>query len=89
MERKDVDDPSLSVDGERGLRGKQPRRPSKHSRNPLVKGCMPRIQHPIEISTAPSRQDIDPDLERLGNLHERGEAHAAHPSTLDPRDHGL
>lgn len=89
MKCEDIDDPALTVDRKRGLRGKQPRRACKHSRHALVKRGMSGIQHAIEIAATPSRQNINPDLERLRNSHERGEADAAHMPTLDARNHCL
>ena len=89
MKCEDVNDPALTIDGERRLRGQKPRRAYKHSRHTLMKRGVSGIQHPIEIATAPSRQDIDPDLERFRHAQEYGEADAAHVPAFDARDQCL
>ena len=89
MKRKDVDDPTLPIDREGCFRGQYPWRASEESRGSLMQRGVPGIEHPVEIATAPSRQEIDPNLEFLGDPQNDGQAEAAQMAAFDARDHRL
>jgi len=86
MPGKDVDDPTFSIDRERDLRFEDPFRVfvAEHPRDVLMKGRMPGIQEPIEITRPPTTNEIDPDIQGRGDPPDRLERQRAHVPTLQP-----
>ena len=89
MEGKDVDDAPLAVDREGRLRGQKPWRSGEESRDLLMEGGMPGVQHPIEVATSPPRHDVKADLECLRHAQEHAEAEVPEVAAFHARNHRL
>ena len=67
MHRQDVHDAALAINREGRLRSHQPSTVAKLLRDRLVHGGMTRPDHAVELAAAPSRDQVDPDVERRGD----------------------
>jgi hypothetical protein len=50
---------------------------------------MASVQHPIEVAAAPSRHEVDPDIQGSGDLPDGIEAERGEMPALEPRDRRL
>ena len=83
----DVDHPAFTEHGERHLRGGDPLRQAvEQLSEDLVHGRVPGVEQPVELAAAPSRHQLDPDVDGFRNSPDRGERHLIEPAALDPGD---
>ena len=72
MEGQDVDSAALTVDREGRLRDRFPVGARELPGGSLVHRCVAGVQHPIEVTAAPPRDEVQSDLETRGDPGDDG-----------------
>jgi hypothetical protein len=84
---QDVDDASLTVDGEAHLRSPRPAHQGAEITSQfLVKACVRLVDDTIKVAAAPARPNVQADALRGGDGAARLERDASEPSVLKPTD---
>ena len=83
---ENIDRATLAVDRERRLGSDEPSRRHQLSTGRLLHGGVRGVEHAIELSTAPSRREIDPNIEGGGDTDKRAYGDGLVVATLDARD---
>ena len=81
---KQINGPSLTVNGEGNFRNDRPPWAAfEPFREGLLHGGVTGAQHPIKLATAPASKDIHRDLERTSNATQRINRYTTDVATLD------